>query len=767
MAEDARALEVPKKTLEEITPGLMQMLQSMFTAARNAQMYPPESPAAIKLVEASQEAIMPMVPPGGCLDISFIEEKLVINGEHVDDAMQKRGIIRNFHQLLKVKKISSVTFWHDMTREDLRKFFLVLTGKPRMNEDGEQVEFSKLMEEEDVQHIEIDEQIYVAISKREKVVDVRAVTEQDMDPAMRALKNEVFARFLSGEAMPGDTSSQAVRDMLADPDKMVAAVHSFVEAHGWSSDMKGLALGVDETRVILERITELLRRVDDPSLRDKLSREVERIAVQIEVPQLKEIVLTGGAAERGTFRPEALLPVVGDEKYGMLLDQLIEEYVMLEAMPDQGSWPSERLDSARTILEQAARARPEWARKIVEASGAAGPPWQHREKDDARSAQLAQALSTGGDMSMCDEASGTVLVKTAGRLVQAAHEDLATAIMQKVQQRFQSAPEQSRPVAARQIQKLTAWLQQNGKVAVAGVVAEEARDVADAYATANAVVGDLPGMGPTGQTDPLYDRLMGSDTGQVVKAVFTADDEAAREAVTRALLQMPDKAIPALLDTVQEATDSQTIESVAGSLREFKDPTPWITSRFTKEMEPWQMVNVVKLFAMVGSSEAVKALDPLLMSPEVEPHLAAINALADMGGKTALQMLLDDSMLPDPIIQVPALRALGKFHDYMAVRRLTMIVTPGKKGEITESDQALIAACRSLGDLKAGPAIGLISDLALGRHGIKVSEEVRAAATLTLGKTGGAEAAEALKKLAKDSSMLVRSTARKVLGHAA
>jgi hypothetical protein len=87
MPEEGQTLEVPKRTLEEITPGLIQMLQSVFTAARNVQMYPPESPAAVKLVEAAFVALDAMIPAEGCLDLSFIEDKMVINSEHIDASL--------------------------------------------------------------------------------------------------------------------------------------------------------------------------------------------------------------------------------------------------------------------------------------------------------------------------------------------------------------------------------------------------------------------------------------------------------------------------------------------------------------------------------------------------------------------------------------------------------------------------------------------------------------------------------------------------------
>jgi hypothetical protein len=253
----------------------------------------------------------------------------------------------------------------------------------------------------------------------------------------------------------------------------------------------------------------------------------------------------------------------------------------------------------------------------------------------------------------------------------------------------------------------------------------EVAEVINAHIDAHGTMVDFAAAtaraGAGGHLDGMYvpnlaiDRLMNSDTGKVVKAVFTSDDEAAREAVTKALLEMPDKAIPAMLDTVQEATDGPTVESVAASLKEFKDPTPWIASRLGKEMEPWQLANLVRLFAMVAAPESARALEPVLASPEVEPHLEALKALGALGGKAALSMLLDESMSPDPQMQVPALRGLGRFHDYSAVRRLTLLITPGRKGEIFESDQALIAACRSLGELKADRRGG----------GERLSEEAR------------------------------------------
>lgn len=775
--DNEQALDVPRKPLEEIEPDLLHMLQSVYTAARNVHMYPPDSPAAMRLVEAAFDALTPMIAPEGCLDISFIEERMVINGENLDEAMQKRGIFRNFHDMLKARKISSITFWSGLGRDELQQFLVLLTSKPRVDEAGEHVEFHQLMEEEGIKNIEIDEQIYVAISKREKVVDARAVTEQESDPALRALKDEVFARFLAGEVVPGETSSDAVRQMMADPEKMIAAVQAFVEAHGWSSDARALPLNVEETRGILERMVMLLGSVDDPNLRNKLSREVERIARQIEVPELKEILFTGGSMLQGSDAlPSALLPLLDDEKASALLQEIAGEYGMLEQTETESDWPTERLETARAVMEDAASARPEWARQIAQmyVGAGGGAAWSRRETDEVYSAELARTLESGADISVCDMAKGPVLVNAAWHLAQHDRDDLVAALAAKVRERFANQPSGPRLVAARQIVDLEGKLQTLGKGALLGDLAEEARQLAGQADSSRQDLADFSAMtvrmGDGGPVEGMYvpdtavSRLMTSDTGKVVRAVFTSDDPAAREAVTKALLQMPEKAIPAMLDTAQEATDAETVSGIAESLKEFKDPTPWITSRLGKEMEPWQKANIVRLFGMVAPQEAARALEPVLSSPEQEPHVEAIAALVALGGKTALQMLLDETMLPDPLFQVPALRALGKFRDYAAVRRLTMLITPGKKGEMLGSDHALAAACRSLGELKAVPAAGLLADIALGRHHVRASDEVRASAVVALGMIGGADAQQAIRKLSKDPSMLVRSTARRALG---
>ncbi|MCG2796049.1 MAG: HEAT repeat domain-containing protein, partial [Actinomycetia bacterium] len=102
---------------------------------------------------------------------------------------------------------------------------------------------------------------------------------------------------------------------------------------------------------------------------------------------------------------------------------------------------------------------------------------------------------------------------------------------------------------------------------------------------------------------------------------------------------------------------------------------------------------------------------------------------------------------------------------YQAVRRLMEVVAPRKKGEPPEEDSVLMNACHSLEKLNVRQAVPALVEIARGgkRHDT-YTEEVRAYATSALGGIGGQDAQKALRKLLKDNSMLIRSSARKALG---
>jgi len=776
--------EVERKSLEEISSKLMKMFQALYTATKTVLMYPPENPTVVRMVEIAFEAVVDMIPIGGSLDLSFMEEKLVVNGEVLDDAFQKRGIIKNIHELMKTRRISSITFWSGISKDELTRFLKVLGTKAPTAGSEEQPEIYQLLEEEEITHIEVDEQIYVAISKREKVVDARVAVEREEDASMRVLKDEVFARFLAGEASIADISDDAINSMISDPDRMVSMVQGVISSSGWDSEVESLPFRVDETRMILERVSSLIEKVDDPLVRSKLNREVSKITAQVDTPQLTEMILKSPETGETAELPRVLLPLIGDKKLTGVVESVVEEYKDLASRETSDDWPSPRMSAIMSVLDQAtASADGEVAEKLGDIIDEAGIDASKPEEEaNVTGGELAKTLMAGGDVGILDRAKGPVLVGAACYLFEQDQDDLGAQVMEKLAEKFLKQSSDARVVAAQQIWGLFQVMRDLGKETFTADLIDEVsrtldekKDTMRAFAGLSESMQDIsavdevalglePGFTVSGKT---VERLMQSDTGKVVKAAFISGDKSAQEAITRALMEMEDRAVPALLDTAVAATDDEMLGSLAVSLGELEaDPIPEIASRMSGEPEEMELVNLIKLTALVGDENSVSVFNSLLLSESFGVHLASINALGSLGGKQALQMVISESVNIDPQLRVAAIRELGKFRDFQAVRRLIEVVTPGKKGEPSEENSVLISACHSLEKLNVSQAVPLLVEMAMGGKRHKVyTDEVRASATSAMGAIGGDDAQKALRKLLKDDSMLIRSSARKALSH--
>ena len=776
--------EVARKSFEEISSKLMHMLQALYTATKTVLMYPPENPTVVRMVENAFDAVVDMIPIGGSLDLSFMEEKLVVNGEALDDAFQKRGIVNSIHELMKTRRISSITFWSGLTKEELTRFLKMLGTKAPTTGSEEQPEIYQLLEEEEITHVEVDEQIYVAISKREKVVDARVAVEREEDVALKALKDEVFARFLAGEASMADISDEAMQSILSDPEKMVSMVQGVISSKGWDSRVEEVPFRIDETRMILERVSGLIEKVDDPLVRSKLNREVSKITSQVDTPQLTEMILKSPETGETAELPRVLLPLIGDKKLTGLVELVVEEYKELAKAESDDEWPTPRMSAIKSVLEHAtASADGEVAERLGEIIDEAGiDKAKPEEIADVNGWEIAKALIAEGDIDVLDRAKGPALVGAARFLFEKDKDELGAQVMEKLAERFRSQSSDARVAAAQQIWGLFQVMRDLGKETfTADLIDDVSRTLYEKKDTMRAFAGLLesmqdistgdevalglePGFTVSGKT---VERLMKSDTGKVVKAAFISGDKSAQEAITRALMEMEDRAVPALLDTAVAATDDEMLGSLAVSLGELEaDPLPEITSRMSGELEENELVNLIKLTALVGDENSVSVLNHLLLSDSFEVHLAIIGALGSLGGKQALQMVISESVNIDPQLRVAAIRELGKFKDFQAVRRLMEVVTPGKKGETSEENLVLMSACHSLEKLNVRQSVPLLVEIAGGgkRHQV-YTDEVRASAISALGAIGGKDAQKVLRKLLKDESLLIRSSARKALSH--
>ncbi len=781
---------VERKPAEEVAEHIVQLLQALYTATKTVHIYPPENPAVERALLSAYEALIDQIPIGGALDLSYLENKLIVNGEVLPDHIQKRGIINSFHQLMKDRRISSITFWSGVSVEEIREFLVLLGTKAPTVSFTEEQELDLIMKERGIERIEVDEQIYVPISKREKVVDASAVVETDEDLAVKALKDEVFARFLAGEISAKGENEATIKDMVGDPERMMKVVKGVLESKGWGDDIKTLPYRVDETKAILQRMSMLIEQVEDPLIRSKLAREVSKITDQIDAPDIIDILVSPtGLDLGGRVLPKVIIPLLEDQKLASVIESVVSEYQKLEQQEGTDEWPTKRATVLRSILVEARAAVDGETAERLESIilGDSVKEAMYEDKAISLGEKLADSLIRTRKIDLCDIAIGPVLVVAARSLFERNEDQLGCVVLSRIAEKFRRQSPDARSVAARQLWNLYRFLKSKGKEEYFADLYDEVKQTIeseDMHFQAFSKVSESLDKDAARQEDldavesvlaadknvvvsaKSIEKLMSTDTGKVVEAVFLSGDRAAQEAITRVLLDMEDRGVPALINAAMEAPDDETLESVAESLAQMKtDPIPQIANWLTRDIDTFSTINLIKLVAMIGDENSVSIFNHLMESEDIEVRLAVITALGILGGKHALQMLLAESVDVEPVIRAAAVRELGKFRDYLAVRRLLEIVEPKGKPDLLEDEHVLIYACKSLGQLKANVAVPALSEIATGKKKRAAqSEELRAAAVTALGMIGGSQAQNILRTLLKDKSLLVRSSARKSLG---
>ena len=175
------------------------------------------------------------------------------------------------------------------------------------------------------------------------------------------------------------------------------------------------------------------------------------------------------------------------------------------------------------------------------------------------------------------------------------------------------------------------------------------------------------------------------------------------------------------------------------------------------------LAGAARLAGRLQATESGPALADLMSHSVPEVRLAAVEGAVEIKASTAagaLQALLGDS---DRQVRIAAARGLGSLRYSPAVARFKELVTGKdiKGADISEK----IAFFESYGELAGEAALDLMDKLLNGKGflGRKESAEIRACASLALGKIGTEKARQSLQAAAGEEDPVVRSAVNRAL----
>ena len=178
----------------------------------------------------------------------------------------------------------------------------------------------------------------------------------------------------------------------------------------------------------------------------------------------------------------------------------------------------------------------------------------------------------------------------------------------------------------------------------------------------------------------------------------------------------------------------------------------------------WFVVrNAVALLGALRSQESLAELTLLLQHDEIRVRREAIRAITKIGGKRAIEILLQAAGSGDPELQRQAILSLGAMR--ATVASSTLMATLKQKNWSQRGVDLKKDTIRALGEIRDPEAIPELLKIITKRHWLhkQLSNELRVAAAAALGDIAEESTRAALEKATNDKAMTVARAAAQAL----
>jgi len=277
--------------------------------------------------------------------------------------------------------------------------------------------------------------------------------------------------------------------------------------------------------------------------------------------------------------------------------------------------------------------------------------------------------------------------------------------------------------------------------------------------------------------------VAGDDVFHTLFEHFRKGSTGLRQKVVEVLAALGKPGVPPLIEALVGAADPELRRHLIGALTQIGPPALWaIRLVFERPgVTPRAARDLLAVLAQIGGAEASHMVRRTLHHPDSSVREEALAALVKISGREAENDLLAALKDQEPAVKRRALFCLGSVgsSDPRVVQFLCDVVRKRRKDEAEEDDKLQVQACQALAEIgHAEPSVRstiqpvLIQALdpdggkgLLGRWSPTAtkSETVRGAICTTLGQIGDTQAGEALVKMTKDKSPLLRDRAARAL----
>ena len=261
----------------------------------NLRLYPPTSDMIGNSIDRAYTILQTIFEKEDSVVLAESEKNLIISGQALNEKDQKRPQVTAFVQLMVNFGIKSIAFEKGLDKEELLNFLKIFSQKPEnvTKEGGLQ----KVMASNNLRHVLLDEKLYVAVDKDQRIVSADEAIDKD--------KDENIIKFIMGDADSG-IDPESFRDAAKDP-KWVAEV--FKTGIAQITQQEGATPSKKLSEAVIHMINTLGEVVDSNS-KEEISMQIVNSIADMDDETLSMVL---------TQNPQGVL---GEDFFDNVVDQL-------------------------------------------------------------------------------------------------------------------------------------------------------------------------------------------------------------------------------------------------------------------------------------------------------------------------------------------------------------------------------------------------------------------------------------------------------------
>jgi len=792
---------------QDLSEQSMTILSSLHAAMVNFHLYPPTSDIVEGSVQRALEELEKSLASRGSITFCELEGKLLINEFSLDERDQVRPNTIAFLKDLALWEVRSITFDSGLKDEELRYFMEVFSRKraDRTLEGS----LSSFMDEGNIEHIKVDDKIYVSLSKDQDISSIGKDTDGDV---MGLLRDEVFVRYLVGSAPTVDVSQEEVSELMSDPERINAAFTSVMMGF----EGKGGEVGSDKAQLIrdtVNRMYDVVERLADEDLKETLGEQMVGILAALEPETLVEVLSEEmpQVVKDPHVRKEIISSVEG-ENVLKLTEQIIEKYQILIAGQGDMS-PQDYQDTSSVLNEIIANLytegdpsfHGEMTRRLRESGLLAELARSHPEAGrDMRVYTIVTDIRSSGSLRSLEGLSDEEVIGVAGKLLDLGEKEITHKIITVTSRNLESDRPDFRIRACYFLKQMHHDFRDRGHYTEILEEADEFMALLEREQDPDVKVGLLELLGCvasdlflagrieafTHVCDVLADLAEGDGDERIGRAAANAlsnlnpwdvgrpladslygGDEELRTLAARVLPYIEESlTAKEIVDRLKGEEDIKITPQLAAVCSVIEKPVLADLSEILESNAREEVyLRALRLLELMGGNVALSMVKSVETNPIPAVRAQAARSMAKMspGDPSLLTHFLQAMEDSEPDVRREAVRGLGTIDDPRSVDALLAIVQ-GKSMGGDEHPRVEEAACMALARLGPEKAIPPLSDIlrkkvfALRRRA--VHPRTKAAACYALGQIGGPEVVELIRGYLDDTDPVVRNEARKAVG---